>query len=78
LSERRRVGDVDHHLRALQNIGQALAGECIDTRVRRCGDGLVAARDELLDEPGADEAGAPDHDDLHVMPFDLCCLTGSS
>jgi hypothetical protein len=34
----------------------------------------VAARDELLDELAADEAGASDDDDLHGVPFDVCEL----
>ena len=67
--ERRRVGHVDDHVGAVERVGQALAGERVDAGVGDGGDGLVAVLAELGDELGADESGAADDDDLHVMPF---------
>jgi hypothetical protein len=39
-----RVGDVDHDLGAVENVGEAFAGEGVDARVGRGSDGLIAVR----------------------------------
>jgi hypothetical protein len=64
----RRVGEVDHHLRAGHGLFEALAGDGIDAGVGRGGDDLVAALAQNGDGFRADQAGAADNDDLHREP----------
>ncbi|MNT22837.1 hypothetical protein D3C72_1582340 [compost metagenome] len=63
--ERRRVRHVQHHLRALQGLGQAFAGDGVHARGRRCGDDLMAGVAQLADDLRTDEARAADDNDLH-------------
>src|SRR6516164_4321315 len=67
LSKRRRVGEVDHHLRAGHGLFEALAGDGVDAGIGRGDDDLVAALAQNGDGLRADQAGAADDDDLHGL-----------
>jgi hypothetical protein len=64
----RRIGEVDHHLRAGHGLLEALAGDGVDAAVGRGGDDLVAALAQNGDTLRADQAGAADDEDLHGYP----------
>src|ERR1700741_3371562 len=66
-----RVGEVDHHLRAGQGLFEPLAGDGVDAGIRRSGDDLMAAPAQNGDGLRADQAGAADDDDLHVMTLEF-------
>jgi hypothetical protein len=63
--KRRRVGEVDHHLRAGHDFFEPLARNGVHTALRRGRDDLVAALTQNGDSLRADQTGAPDDDDLH-------------
>src|SRR3984885_3108407 len=65
--KRRRIGEVDHCLRAGQNLSEPFAGYGVDPAVGRGGDDLVAALAQDGDRLRADQAGAADDDDLHEL-----------
>ena len=65
--ERRRIGEVDHHLRAGQGLFEPLAGDGVDAAFGRGGNDLVAALAQNGDGLRADQAGAADDDDLHCL-----------
>jgi len=64
--ERRRIGEVDHHLRASQRVVQALAGESVDTRILGCCEDLVALFPQPFDGLRADQSGAANDNDFHA------------
>jgi len=66
--KRRRIGEVDHHLRAGHGLLDALAGDGVDAGIWRSGDDLVAARAQNGDGLRSDQTGAADDDDLHGLP----------
>src|SRR3984885_4734039 len=63
--KRRRIGEVDHHLRAGHRLFEPLAGDRVDSVFGRGGDDLVAALAQNSAGLRADQASAADHDDLH-------------
>src|SRR6516225_11295326 len=65
LSKRRRVGEVDHHLRAGHGLFEALAGDGVDAGIGRGSDDLVAALTQNGDGLRADQASTADNYDLH-------------
>ena len=64
-----RVRHVDDHRGAGEGVGQAFAGEGVDTGVGRRGDRLVAVVAEDGDERRSDEPGTSDDDEFHDGPF---------
>ena len=64
----RRIGELDHHLRAGHGLFEPLAGDGVDAGIGRGGDDLVAALAQNGDGLRADQAGAADDDDLHGLP----------
>src|SRR5579863_6150362 len=66
--ERRRIGKVDHDLRAGKGYFEPLAGDGVDARIWRGGEDLVTARAQNGDGLRADQAGAADDYDLHDGP----------
>ena len=70
--ERRGVRDVDDDRRALEGFSQALAGEGVDARVRRCRHGLMAVFPQSGHELRSDEPGAADDDEFHDRCSFLC------
>ena len=69
--ERRRIGEVDHHLGAGHGLFDALAGNGVDAALRRRGNHLVAAPAQNGDGLRADQAGAANDDDLHGSTLPL-------
>src|SRR5215475_14345668 len=67
--KRGRIGEVDHHLRAGQDLFESFAGDGVDAAVGRGGDDLVAALAQNGNGLRADQAGAADDDDLHGLPL---------
>ncbi len=67
LLEGRRIGHVHDHLGSGERLGEALAGEGVDARMGRGGHRLVSAVREFAAHFAADEAGASDDHDLHVV-----------
>src|SRR5262245_27394347 len=68
LFELRRVGEVDHHLRAGHGLCEARAGDGVDAGIGRGSDDLVATLSQNGDGLRANQAGAADNDDLHCEP----------
>src|SRR5262245_21197462 len=70
--ERRRIGEVDHHLRPGKDLFEPRTGDGVDAAVGRGGDDLVAALAQNGDGLRADHAGAANDDDLHgaLSPLD--------
>src|SRR6185437_419160 len=66
--KRRRVGEVDYHLRAGHGLLEPLAGDGVDAALGRRGDDLVAALAQNGNGLRADQAGAADHHELHGSP----------
>lgn len=76
---RRRVGDIDHDLGAIQSFAQARPAHGIDTESRRCLQHLQAFLAQVADQPFADAAAAADDDDLHaVVSKEMSCMNGGS
>src|SRR5262249_49179829 len=63
----RRIGEIDHHLRAGHGLLEPLAGDAVDTAFGRAGDDLVAALAQNGNGLRADQAGAAVDDDLHGL-----------
>ena len=63
--ERRRVRDVDDHLRTRDRLGQSLAGERVDARRRGGGHRVVPLFGQASHHLGADEASSTNDDDSH-------------
>ena len=63
--KRRRIGEVDHDLRAGQGVFEPLAGNGVDAARGRGGDNLMAALAQNGDSLRADQPSAADDDDLH-------------
>src|SRR5260221_282730 len=61
------MGRLDPRLRAGLALLEALAGDAVDAGLGRGGDDLMAALAQNGDGLRADQAGAADDDDLHVM-----------
>jgi hypothetical protein len=66
--ERGRVGNVDHHVGALQGSLQAFPGHRVDPRFRRGGQDIMPILAQPFAELGADQPGSADHDNFH----DVC------
>jgi hypothetical protein len=62
--KRRRIGEVDYHLRAGHGLFDALAGDGVDAAIGGGGDDLVAALTQNGDGLRADQPGTADDDDL--------------
>ena len=69
--ERGRVGHIDDDLRAGQYL-EPLAGECVDPRLQRCCNCLVAVLGQPCNNLGADEPGAADHYDFRHSEPSTC------
>ena len=63
--KRWRVGEIDHHFGAAHGLFEALAGDRVDTVLRRGREHLVVALAQNGDGLRADQAGAANDDDLH-------------
>src|ERR1044071_2068135 len=68
--ERRRIREIDHHLRSRHGFLEALAGDGVDAGIGRGGDKLVPSLAQDSHDLRADAAGAADDDDLHRSPPD--------
>src|SRR5690606_6379127 len=69
--ERRRIGEIDDNVRAVERFGQALAGYRIDAGARRGGQGFVPLAVQDIDDFRPDQAGPTDDYDLHASPRSL-------
>src|SRR4029077_14321471 len=66
----RRIRQVDDNLSADKRFRQSLTSDGVDAGIGRGGEGLVAALAQNGNGLRADQAGAPDDDDLHIRsPF---------
>ncbi|MNL44357.1 hypothetical protein D3C87_1669270 [compost metagenome] len=66
LLKRGRVGDIDHGLRADQDLGQTFACNRVDACIGRCGDRPMTHGLEPRNDLGSNQASAADDNDFHV------------
>ena len=65
--KRRRIGEIDHHLRTSHGLFDALTGDGVDAAIGRGGDDVMAALAQNGDGLRADQAGAANNHDLHGL-----------